>query len=216
MLRRLPTPRYASLSPLVFLFLVIYFWSYSTQKRINFDLPSPSWIPIPLPLLQCPRPKQRGSLRGFWFWSAEYVRTESIPSLINFGHRFHNIPRIYLWSFKIHRYTEAFKNMVLSRVIIGIKIGIFILVFTVTSGSLREHPDSSFLFLVSSFYAGETRNMSRKNRMLSRAKFLVLCQKYWPVVLSCLSNLWWVAPHVTQKSHCIVTFSAECFVAYCF
>ena len=125
-------------------------------------------------------------------------------------------PYIYLWSFKIHRYTEAFKNMVLSRVIIGIKIGIFILVFTVTSGSLREHPDSSFLFLVSSFYAGETRNLSRKNRMLSRAKFLVLCQKYWPVVLSCLSNLWWVAPHVTQKSHCIVTFSAECFVAYCF
>ena len=52
--------------------------------------------------------------------------------------------------------------------------------------------------------------------MLSRAKFLVVCQKYWPVVLSCLSNLWWVAPHVTQKSHCVMTFSAECLVAYCF
>ena len=113
MLRRLPTPRYASLSPLVFLFLVvIYFWSYSIQKRINFDLPSPSWIPIPLPLLHCPRtwPKQRGSLGGFWFLSAEYVRTE-IPSLINVGYLFHNIARnIYLWSFKNHRNTEAFKT----------------------------------------------------------------------------------------------------------
>ena len=64
--------------------------------------------------------------------------------------------------------------MVLSRVIIGIKTGIFILVFTVISGSLRENSDSS---------------LSRKNRMLSQAKFLVVCQKYWLVVLSCLSNL---------------------------
>ena len=100
MLRRLPTPRYASLSPLVFLFLVvIYFWSYSIQKRINFNLPSPSWIPIPLLLLHCPRlwPKQRGSLGGFWCLPAGYVRPESIPSLINFGHLFHNIPRIYIF-----------------------------------------------------------------------------------------------------------------------
>ena len=100
MLRRLPTPRYASLSPLVFLFLVvIYFWSYSIQKRINFDLPSPSWIPIPLLLLHCPRlwPKQRGSLGGFWCLPAGYVRPESIPSLINFRHLFHNIPRIYIF-----------------------------------------------------------------------------------------------------------------------
>ena len=110
-------------------------------------------------------------------------------------------PYIYLWSFKNHKYTEAFKNMVLSRVIIGIKTGIFILVFTVISGSLRENSDSS---------------LSRKNRMLSQAKFLVVCQKYWLVVLSCLSNLWWVAPHVTLKSHCMMTFSAECLVAYCF
>ena len=167
-------------------------------------MPSPSWISIPLPLLHCPRPwpKQR-----FYFVFICWVCANRKYTLFDkFWTPFSQYPPyIYLWSFKIHRYTEAFKSMVLSRVIIGIKTGIFILVFNVISCSLWEKIRTQV-----------SRNLSRKNRMLSQAKFLVVSQKYRPVVLSCLSNLWWVAPHVTQKSHGMMTFSAECLAAYCF